>query len=47
MTVVAVDREQLVMLEFHRVANVIAYVLCTATFGFTRIEEVVSFPLFL
>lgn len=47
MTVVAVDREQLIMLEFHRVTNVIAYVLCTAAFEFTRIEEVFSFPLFL
>lgn len=47
MTVVAFDREQLIMLEFHRVANVIACVLCTAAFEFTRTEEVFSFPLFL
>lgn len=47
MTVVAVDREQLIMLEFHRVATVIAYVLCTAASEFTRIGEVLSFPLFL
>jgi hypothetical protein len=47
MTVVVFDREQLIMLEYHRMAKVFACVLCVAAFEFMRTEEVFSFPLFL